>query len=98
RLAGVVADMIGEIVRTEPVPRPQAGPVTTFRRRTPAESALPAGATLEQLFDHIRMLDAEGYPPAFLRYEDWVLEFSRATMHADALEAAVTIRRAKAGA
>ena len=83
RAADVVFGMIGEIVANEPEPVPQSGEAVIFPRRTPAESALPAGAGPAALYDHIRMLDAEGYPHAFLEHDGMRLEFTGAQMAAD---------------
>lgn len=66
RSSALAAMMIGRIIREEPEPRPQEGPVTVFKRRTPAQSAIPPGLSPVQLYDFIRMLDGEGYPPAFV--------------------------------
>lgn len=93
RTAELCYAMITEIVTREPLPQPQTGEVVRFARRTPAESVLPAQATLAQLHDHIRMLDADTYPPAFLDYGDYRLEFHHARAADDCIEAQVTIRR-----
>ncbi|HYF45090.1 MAG TPA: hypothetical protein VD926_02695, partial [Acidimicrobiales bacterium] len=59
---------------------------------TPNQSALPADcATLEGLFDHLRMLDADGYPRAFVRHGDVRLELSHARLEDDRVVATVTI-------
>lgn len=92
RAALLVYDLVAEIVSSEPDPRPQEGKAEIFPRRTPAQSALPAAASLEQLYDHIRMLDAETYPPAFLDHHGFRLEFRNAVFTPDGLEATVTIR------
>jgi methionyl-tRNA formyltransferase len=66
RASDVIASMIEEIVRKQPEPRPQVGEVVCFERRRPAQSDVSGLTDLAALFDHIRMLDAEGYPHAFL--------------------------------
>ncbi len=92
RLATVVAEMIAEIVASEPTPEPQTGEPTVFKRRTPEDSRIPQDMTaLESLFDHIRMLDAEGYPPAFLDYGGLRIEFTRPALRTGRIEATVTI-------
>ena len=65
--------------------------MTTFKRRTPEQSRVPEGP-IERLFDHIRMLDAEGYPPAFLEYDCFRFEFSRAALRTGRIMADVMIR------
>ncbi len=78
RAAPQVYQLIGQIINQQLTPRPQQGDVTYFNRRTPAQSQLPATATATQLYNFIRMLDGEGYPPAFLEYAGWRLKFSEA--------------------
>jgi methionyl-tRNA formyltransferase len=80
RAAVTIADMIVEIVETAPEPIAQRGDATVFKRRTAAESSVENAATLEEVFDKIRMLDADGYPHAFLETETLRLEFSRASL------------------
>ncbi|MFI5010476.1 MAG: methionyl-tRNA formyltransferase [Solirubrobacterales bacterium] len=93
RAAHLVAEMIREIALDEPRPTPQVGTPVSFRRRRPAESEIPADrfTTLEEIFDHIRMLDAAEYPPAFIRWGAWRLEFSRPALRTDFVEASVRI-------
>lgn len=94
RASSLVYDLMEEIVSNEPDPVPQSGEVVRFERRTPEMSELPASASPEALYDHIRMLDAEGYPPAFIRHGDWHLEMTHASLAGDEVQARVSIRRA----
>lgn len=48
---------------------PQKGEATVFSRRTPEQSCVPPGLSQRQLYDYIRMLDGEGYPPAYIQTE-----------------------------
>lgn len=73
--------MIKQIVNNEPSATAQQGKVVTFTRRTPEQSKLPEKATLEQIYDHIRMLDAHSYPKAFIDYGDFRIEFKNASLH-----------------
>jgi len=81
RAARLVYEMLDAILVRRPVPQPQMGEVVQFRRRAPAESGIPATLSLEQLYDFIRMLDAEGYPQAFLEHEGFRYEFRRAGLY-----------------
>jgi methionyl-tRNA formyltransferase len=94
RAAHLVAEMILEIVKREPRPTPQTGAPVAFERRTPAESEISVSQlrTLDDMFDHIRMLDAAEYPRAFVRHGDWLLELSRPARRTDCIEASVRIR------
>ena len=71
--------MIKHIVDLEPPATAQQGKVVEFTRRTPEQSKLPTKATLEQIYNHIRMLDADSYPKAFIEYGDFRIEFNNAS-------------------
>jgi methionyl-tRNA formyltransferase len=92
RLSKLVFSMIADIVSSHPNATPQTGEPVFFTRRTPDESLIPATASVQQLYDHIRMLDAETYPAAFLDVGDWRIEFRQAKLAGKGLEAQVFIR------
>lgn len=48
-------------------PRPQAGEGSFYRKRTPADSRIDPGTSLEQSFDLLRVADPQRYP-AFFEY------------------------------
>ena len=50
-------------------PLEQEGEAVSFERRTPEQSEIPNGLSQQQIYDYIRMLDGEGYPPAFRQYD-----------------------------
>ena len=83
RAANVVKDMIIEIIKTNPKPSPQVGPVEIFKRRKPEESDIKSIADLNLFYDYIRMLDADGYPKAFLETEHFKFEFNKAELNTD---------------
>ena len=87
RAAGVIEDMIAEIVRKEPIPAPQEGDPVFFQRRKPQESDLTQAPlhSLNDFFDFIRMLDAEGYPRAFVDVHGHRVELSRVQMEREEL-------------
>jgi methionyl-tRNA formyltransferase len=93
RASGIVFDMIRSIVRDEPRPVPQEGTAVTFRRRTPAEGNLADAADMRQVYDMIRMLDADGYPRAFLTIGSLRLEFDSAEQDVDQVIARVRITK-----
>jgi methionyl-tRNA formyltransferase len=66
-----------------------------FRRRKPEEGALNAARSLPSAFDLIRMLDATGYPPAFIRVGPFRIEFTRASLKTDAVVADARITLVK---
>ena len=91
RAAELVKEMIIEIVRSNIIPYPQQGEPVVFKRRKPSEGNIESLTDLERVFDYIRMLDADGYPPAFLETEYLRLEFSRASRRATEIVADVKI-------
>lgn len=96
RAAVLMEQMIADIVTHRPEPQPQSGAVVEFKRRRPEDGDLSKLDDLERIYDFIRMLDAEGYPSAFLECGGLRLEFTAASVHRDAdapfVEAKVTIR------
>jgi methionyl-tRNA formyltransferase len=92
RTAEIAFALIGEIVRTEPAPAPQTGTPTVFARRTPEQSRLPESGDIAALYDHIRMLDADTYPHAFLDHGPYRIEFREAALDGGALSASVTVK------
>lgn len=95
RARGLVEDMIAEIVRNEPTPTLQEGEIVTFPRRKPEQGNLADVRGLDQAFDHIRMLDAEGYPHAFIEAGNLRFEFTRAARRTDGVYADVRILEIK---
>lgn len=85
------ADMIKDIIQTEPVAVPQSGDAVVFKRCNPTQSAIPKLKSLPQLHDFIRMLDANGYPRAFIECNGYRYEFSRANLYDGRIEADVII-------
>ena len=70
--------MIPNFLFEELVPKKQLGEVTTFQRRKPDQSDLTGVSiyTLSKLYDFVRMLDAEGYPKAYIELNNLKIEFS----------------------
>lgn len=95
RASKIIEEMIVEILEKNVKPIAQTGEPTLFKRRRPEESNLASASSLDQLFDMIRMLDAEGYPKAFLTVGDFRLEFTRAARKQDQVVADVRITLAK---
>ena len=80
RAAPIVAGMIKTIAERNPKPKKQTGKVTVFKRRTPNMSDITqlAEPTIENIYDHIRMLDADTYPHAFIDLPKYRIEFTNA--------------------
>ena len=95
--ASAVFGMIGEIVVDRPEPAPQSGETEVFPRRRPAESRLPHCGPPQAAYDHIRMLDAEGYPAAFLEHGDFRIKVRGSRLRDGELEAHATFLLADRG-
>lgn len=80
RAASLIEKMIVEIIDRRLQPLEQLGEAVVFRRLKPADGNLEQVDTLEGVFDRIRMLDGEGYPPAFIEFGGFRIEFSRASL------------------
>lgn len=89
RASELSVEMMAEIVETQPEPVAQTGEVTHFARRMPSQSAIPVDADPGALYDHIRMLDADGYPQAFIQHGEWVARFTDARLDGSSVEARV---------
>jgi methionyl-tRNA formyltransferase len=91
RASEIVEKMIVEIIKTNPQPIAQVGEPTFFKRRKPEQGNLLDAKSLDQAFDLIRMLDADGYPNAFVNAGSLRLDFTRACRKAGSLIADVRI-------
>jgi len=67
----------------------QKGRVVIFKRRKFEESELPKDVGIKKIYDHIRMLDAESYPMASLKYGKIRMEFTKANFKDGKLTAKV---------
>lgn len=83
RSSEIIESMIKTIIEEEPQPIEQKGEPVIFKRRKPEDGNISNLKDLEKVYDYIRMLDCEGYPPAFLDTEKFRFQFSRATLSAD---------------
>lgn len=93
RATQVSAGMIHRIIRDNPQPASQVGEAVIFKRRKPGDSEIPEITSLQGLHDFIRMLDADGYPRAFLSHCGYRYEFGRAALKDGRILADVTITR-----
>ncbi|WP_081910363.1 hypothetical protein [Thermopetrobacter sp. TC1] len=95
RATSISIDMMKYIISKEPDPIPQKGTPTFFKRRKPEQSILPKMGELENMYDYIRMLDAPGYPHAFLEYGEFQFEFTDAEISDNEIIAKAIIRKKK---
>jgi UDP-4-amino-4,6-dideoxy-N-acetyl-beta-L-altrosamine N-acetyltransferase len=96
RRAGELSfDVIRWMVSSEPTPIPQQGEIVSFKRRVPSQSKLPDNGVIEDLYNHIRMLDATSYPYAYIDYGEFRLEFVNASFNDANVMAEVKIYKIK---
>ena len=95
RAIPVMEKMIEQIINEKIQPHPQSGEIVVFKRRTREESNIANITDIQKLYDHIRMLDADGYPRAFSCRGSFRFEFSNATLHNGRLAANVNITLAE---
>lgn len=69
--------MIPDILKNNYHSQSQKGDIILFKRLKPENSKIDNNITLENLYDHIRMLDADGYPLAFLETQKLIFKFRR---------------------
>lgn len=83
----IFTKMIPEILTSDLKPRPQDGESVYFDRRLPEQSDLLklSPKSIDELYDFIRMLDGEGYPKAFLKSGDFMIELSEVQRRSDKL-------------
>jgi methionyl-tRNA formyltransferase len=74
----IIQKMIISIIQKKIEPIPQTGKITEFKRRKPHESNIEKLETLSKVYDYIRMLDADGYPKAYLENNFLKFEFNDA--------------------
>jgi len=79
----LIIDMIVNIIENKITPNNQVGEVVGFDRRKPEQGNIINLNNLEEVFDFIRMLDAPGYPKAYIESSNFKFEFSRASIKSD---------------
>ncbi len=93
KASDIIYNMINEILTKDLKPKPQVGEIVKFTRRNPEDSNLKGLNNLKRIYDYIRMLDGEGYPPAYLEINDIKYEFFKPTLKNNELEAKVIIKK-----
>jgi len=93
RSSEVMYKMIIEIIENSIYPKPQKGQPTIFKRRHPKESDISDLNSIDKIYDYIRMLDCEGYPNAFIEFNNIKYEFHNVKNNNNYLEANVRIKQ-----
>ncbi|APD05868.1 methionyl-tRNA formyltransferase [Flavobacteriaceae bacterium UJ101] len=83
RSNNLIKTMIKEIIEKDLNPIEQKGKIVEFKRRVANQSDITSFSDIERIYDYIRMLDAEGYPKAYIKTDNFKIEFTRASLKAD---------------
>lgn len=95
RASGIIEGMILSLIAHCPEPFPQSGEPVLFKRRRPDESNLADfhPQDLKGIYDFIRMLDAPGYPRAFLDLGDFRISFEKPHITGTGIEGRFVVTR-----
>tara|TARA_B100002051_G_C16710097_1_gene626105 strand:- start:665 stop:1345 length:681 start_codon:yes stop_codon:yes gene_type:complete len=91
RSTKIIEKMIYHIINNNPKPIDQQGEVTKFKRRNPSQGNWEKSKSLDEIYNYIRMLDAEGYPRSFIKIGNFKLKFSNAKHHKNSIKSLVEI-------
>ena len=91
RSSAIIMEMMIEMIVKKIEPTQQVGTATYFKRRTPKQSEMNFDLDLDKLHDFIRMLDAPGYPRAFIKLGSHKVMFHGAKMQGELLNGKFTI-------
>ena len=91
RVSNFAIEMAKEIILNEPTPQSQVGEIVDFSRRKPHHSEMGEDMKLETCYDHIRMLDAPGYPNGFINYGNLKISFVDASFEGNKIRARAVI-------
>jgi len=93
RASKVCEKIIIEMTTKNMKPTPQTGDPTYFERRSPSQSNLKDATNLDEIYNMVRMLDADGYPKAFLELKDFKVEFSDCEIKDGTLKATANFKK-----
>ena len=88
--------MIKKIIKTKNLKfKKQKGKPSFFKRRKPSESKINAykTKTINKLYDFLRMLDAPGYPKAFIKLNKFKFSFNSIKIKKNTINAKVEITK-----
>ncbi len=84
-------EIIQWLIENEPNPVPQTGEPHFFKRRKPEQSCLPEKGSPKEIYDFVRMLDAESYPRSYIEYGNMRIEFKDAKIHGNVVSTSASI-------
>lgn len=87
----IFEEMIPYILDNSPIPVKQKGIPVIFKRRKESDGEIKRDFSLKKIHDYIRMLDAEGYPSAFICFGKYKLSFRNSQFNGKKIVATVEI-------
>lgn len=96
RIYQTTISMMKSLLTVLPSPTEQEGEVTIFTRRQSDDSKLDMDDSIDHIFDKIRILDVDNYPPAYIEIGDYKLTFTHPSMRLSGdIDAHVNIHKIK---
>lgn len=96
RIYQTTISMMKSLLTFLPSPTEQEGEVTIFTRRQSDDSKLDMDDSIDHIFDKIRILDVDNYPPAYIEIGDYKLTFTHPSMRLSGdIDAHVNIHKIK---
>ncbi|MFM5840002.1 formyltransferase family protein [Aeromonas rivipollensis] len=96
RIYQTTISMMKSLLTFLPSPTEQEGKVTIFTRRQSDDSKLDMDDSIDNIFDKIRILDVDNYPPAYIEIGDYKLTFTHPSMRfSGEIDAHVNIHKIK---
>ncbi len=96
RIYQTTISMMKSLLTFLPSPTEQEGEVTIFTRRQSDDSKLDMDDSIDNIFDKIRILDVDNYPPAYIEIGDYKLTFTHPSMRLSGeIDAHVNIHKMK---
>lgn len=91
----IFGEMIPRFLEEQLEPMEQIGEPVIFKRRTEKDGEITSDMELDKIYDYIRMLDAEGYPRAYIEFGEYRLSFENAVLseNGDIVEAKVIFKK-----
>lgn len=91
RMAHKIEEMIINICYEEPIPINQEGPVKHFRRLNYSDNEIKPFMSQKEIYDRIRMVDADDYQKAFIKFGNKRIILSKASLNNNELKANIKI-------
>lgn len=76
-----------------PIEQDNDNQVSIFKRRRRQPICFDSSSKIEDIYNQIRMMDAEGYPESYIEVGDYTLQFTRASLKKGAITADVKISK-----